>query len=389
MGNLPLYSISYSIPYLFFLCILTCIFLYEQIPYKSVTYKTRINAIVFLSYIFIFFIGFRGYINTDWRAYMNAFQSISFDSLKISDEPLFWGLCLLSKKIFNSYTAFVVLSTFLDLIFFVIAFKHEKSLLLCFITYFLFSGGTGFRLEVNLLRNVKAILLFAISLYYLESKKIKQYYLINLIGCFFHISALIYFFLPILITRKWSKKTLMGLFILGNFIVILHINWIVDILLNLGNLVLPGRLNFLLRVYLNSDRFSAAKGIGFGYIERVLIFLITYWCICNRKIKYQENTIYINLLFTYCLTFFFFNEMTIMTDRFALLFLPGLWFSFPRIYHELRKSGKWMFLVIYFLYFFLKYFLAIPPVMLKYDNMLFPHMSVEKRDYYIHQIYKE
>lgn len=391
-NNLELYSRYYSLPYLIFFILIFTIFSFERVKpnkfqRKNLLCSNKNSALVFIGFIFVYFIGLRGYINTDWPAYYEAFKTITINDINLKNEPLFWILCLISKKIFNEYSIFILLSTVLDYFLFILAFKDEKSFSLCFLIYFLFSGGTGFRIEVNLMRNVKSILIFTISLKYLYSKNFKIYVLLNLIGSLFHITSFIYLILPLFIQKKYNPKLTLFIFLVGNVICLLQIHFLTNLLELISNLIPTGRLKFLLNVYLNSDRFSQSKTLSLGYLERIIIFIILFHYSKPLIRQDKKNLILLNISYLYIFCYLFCTEMIIITDRFTLLFLPGLWLLLPKIYFILNKKNKITYICILFLYFLLKYFLAIPPVMLKYDNILLHHMSMKERLWYIKKLY--
>ena len=136
--------------------------------------------------------------------------------------------------------------------------------------FILFGGLT---IEFNLYRNSKAIICFLLSINYLQKRKLIPYLLLNALGCYFHISALLYLPLYFILDRRINMKLIWTLFIIGNVIYLFQIPYLSKILLSVGS-ILGGRINALIYFYMADSHFGVSAGITIGYIERAISFIL-------------------------------------------------------------------------------------------------------------------
>ncbi|EIY8172754.1 EpsG family protein [Vibrio parahaemolyticus] len=364
-------------PYFTLILIIATLFLVDRSAYNQRSPNTNKNIgnlslilYVFSCFIIFVFFGFRGDVNTDWIAYKNHYDGLNENEVSFGLEMAFWQSMLIAKKLGLDYTDFIAISVLLDILLISIAVKDRKNKLLLLLLYLIFSGGLGFRLGFNLQRNIKSILLFFISIKYLESKDFLRYLLVNLLGALFHSTSLIYIPLYFFFLRSYPTWVIFSAFLIGNIIYLLNISWMSNII-NIMSPYLPGRLVYLSNVYLSSDTFSQAKGFSSGYIERVLMFalLLRYHNVILNNFKYSY--IHLNILYLYFYLQFFGSELVIIPDRFALLFLPGFWLVFCELYDCLSKKRKYAYIIILLIYTALKHFMIPAPDYIHYESVIF------------------
>jgi len=387
---MPVFSYIYSIPYIFlFVCVLLL-----SIPVIRVTgyggnYVLSVQTLICLI-VLIFFIGFRGFIYSDYETYYAFYKSCPsfFDGItKITGflsssmfaiggwEKGFIIYAMLCKTITQNYFFLQFISFIIDLCvlyYFFNSIVSKQYIILCMLFYLVFSGLT---IEFNLLRNSKSIMLFLISLKYLEQRKPAKYFLMNIMGCMFHITSIfympLYFFL-----KKMNKKLVLFVFILGNIIFLLQIRWCKPILLFLSNFV-PGGIGLLLKRYV-ATKVIANYGITIGYIERVFSFIMIYHFM-NQLLKNKKNLIFINAFFIYQFIYLYFSEISILLERLALLFVFPYWVLYPQIYQSITKNSKKLFLCCIFAYGVLRMAVGNGVSLSLYDNILFNHKSYNER----------
>jgi hypothetical protein len=221
-------------------------------------------------------------------------------------------------------------------------------------------------------------MLFLISLKYIEEKKIIKYILLNCIGSLFHIMSILYIPLYFILNKKNSRIVILIIFIIGNLIFLLQVEWTKLLLISLSSLI-SGRLGGLLRIYLSSDLYSSAYGITIGYLERFFSFIIFY-CFSEKLYKMNKtNIIYINTFYLYTFVYLYFSDMTIILERVAVLFIFPYWVVYPYIYSLLRNKSKQLFLIILLFYGILKLGLGNRNIFTLYDNALLQHRTYQDR----------
>jgi len=360
--------------------------------YKENTVSHNIyNNSILIRYIFVFliliiFIGFRGLLYTDWQNYYQTYKYAPtlFDGDKMlfffserKEEKGFLIFTIICKTISSNYFFFQFISFIIDLFILYYFFKRiiPKYIVLGFLFFILFSG---LGIEFNLLRNSKSIMLFIISLKYLEKKNFIKYLICNIIGLMFHAISLLFIPLYFIIDKKFSRIIILTLFFIGNLLFLLHIEWCKPILTYISNII-SGRIEILIKQYLSSTFYSKAYGISIGYLERLLSFFIIYYFskkLCNLN---KNNIIYINIFYLYIFIFLYFSEMTIILERIAILFIFPYWIIYPQIYALLRKSYKQIYLFILLLFGLLKIGVGNRNILTFYDNILFQYKSYQER----------
>lgn len=361
-----------SIPYLVFTYAYIFLFLGECI---NIRINSRYRILIMGMSLFTFFICLRGCIFVDWVIY----RQVYIQTPKLSDfdiQRLEGGFELgysffssLIKTFTDNYFVFQFLNSVIDLLLLTIFIRYyfdNRYYLLAFVFYFI---TTGFLIEFNLFRNAKSILLFMVSLRYIESKKCVKYYALNLLGLLFHSSALIFFPLYFILGRNFKKNTINILVLIGFLFFIFHIPFS-KILLKFCLLPLKGlRLYYIANFYLDSSVFNTVRLMSFGTLEKIFtfIFLQHYKTKINNK---KVNIIY-NIFYIYIICFFYCSDFQIIFDRVGTLFSLFYVILYPEIYRVITKKKKQVFLVILFLYCFIKIIsLFNSPLIATYNSAL-------------------
>lgn len=361
MSPIPIISSTYCYSYIFifFVLFLSCI------PLSGKNYFSERNTVYgffkefFLFFLLILFIGFRGYVITDFVNYQKFYNELPslFSNSDIFNkfsnnyggwEKGFKIFAIFCKTLGLNYFNFQTVSFLIDYIIISYLFKYysiNKPMGFCF--FILFSGIT---IEFNLLRNSKSIALFLLSIQFLNEKRYIKYILLNLLGFMFHTTGIIYLFVGFFLPIKISKKILYIILCLGVLIFVLRIPVLLSFLNLLGDFI-PGRLGLLIRFYIQKNTDTTAFSIGF--IERVatILLLLKYY---NFYYKDRKNCIVGNSIVIYVTTYLFGYELPIVYERIGCLFAFSYWFFYPRLYYLLNKAWKNIFLVVCCLYGILK-----------------------------------
>ena len=336
-------------------------------------------------FILIFFLGFRGYVFSDWYWYWVYFEGTP--SLRecsivelITEYSRRWepGLlvCMSFVKIFtDSYEAFQVINFISNIFLFYLFLKEfEEDNINIYLIACFFLVYKGMQQEINILRNEKSILLFAISLKYINKKEYVKYLLLNGLGIFFHTSAFIYIAILPFLLLKIKRSFYLAMLVIGTSVYILKIP-VLSIVFGLPVFGKLGRIAYLITLYSG----GAVRGISFGFLERLfssVIFFIYYDKLIQKNAKYRK---YINLFILYMLVTFFCSEIAVVYDRFSALFCISYWILYPALYSILSREKKYLFLILFFLYGSLVMYEYDRLPNQRYDNLLFNHQSKEER----------
>lgn len=371
-------SIEYSIPYVCILLVLFVCALLEQKNIKGFISKNFLRNFSLL--LVIIFFGLRGYVASDWISYTQFYEDVppiynlfSSGYLKIVNFEL--GFVLFSsiiKTFSDNYIFYSFVNSLVNLLLLNIILKRYCG------NYFIFGLAIYFAFcseyEINMLRNVKAIMLFLISIKYILNRNIVAFLIINIIGLSFHNSAIFYFPLYFFI-HKNNKKTYIILTIIGLIIYFFQVHYLSAITKIIGN-ALGGAFKGKNDIYLTSEESGITFGIFYSLIPLFLTFKYYDKIISYRK----ENIVFINLLFLYCFSTLYFSEVLVFRGRFAALFAFSLSVILP-LYYILQKKviDRKIISSLLLVIVVSKITITNMPILNKYDNIIFGISSYQER----------
>lgn len=335
--------------------------------------KKKKNKLFFFSIaivIYVFFFGLRGFVGWDWSHYYPRYlESISiFEVIKNKSFILSIGMTgyeigyqiwmSLFKCLTNNYQFYIFYTTLIDAIvlgyIFIIYSPYPIFSIL------LFLGFNGLQIQIDLMRNIKAILLFLFSLNFLNKNKQIKYLLINILALSFHRTSLFYFPIMIFLKKniyKYKKMILLIFFIgivflLSNNDILISLLKKLEILLKNIEIDILSKLKKKLTMYLSSS-YIIPRGLGIGFIEKVGTFILFF--IYRKKINnYRYGTIFFNLYLLYIFTYLYGSGVKIIFERCGLLFIPSYWILYPILLKNINKNKKIGLFVLLSLYIILK-----------------------------------
>lgn len=394
---MPTESYIYSVPYLLFATFLILLMFWE---FRNLKFEKENQLIRWFTIIgFIYFFGLRGLIYTDWQVYYYLFQKLptfwdgglsgsvsqSLNDYFATDvnkgtsgvEIGFLYFSVFLKSIFQDYYVWVFVNTVIDILLLdIIIRRYSPYYVLSFLLFFAF-GGTI--IEVNLMRNVKTILLFLISIRFIEDRKIWPYMLLNIVGLLFHSSAILFLPLYFILFKKWPNWLLWSFFIGGFIVIVFKIGFLEPILRYISTIV-EGRISVIIKLYLASDLYNKDYSLGLGFFERTITFVLIM--IFQKRLleRNPRNQIFMNAFVLYYITFNYFTEIMVVIDRITLLFIFSYWILYPEILSIIKELHyKWLLLSALILYSCLKIAMMNTTIFSKYDNVLFGLEDIEVR----------
>lgn len=362
---------QYSFPYIihiFFILSLASIQL--GLPLEEKTRK-YFNFIGVTSYVL--FYGFRGFIATDWIIYYEFFKNIHISYiLTFKDTGFENGFILYTqiiKTFSESYIVFQLINTLTNIFLLHLFFKKYLPIkyYLFGLAVFLVFFGSG--LEINLLRNFKAILIFLLALPFIENRKPVQYFSIIFIALLFHWSSIVYLPLYFFLHKKISIKIFLLIFISGSVIYILQIEYITPII-KLFSTILPTEMSQKVLAYLNTNLYAKSYGLTVGFFERTITTLLILFY--YKKISTNPtNILFINSFLIFIALFLFCSETSIILKRVTINFAFSYWILIPIIIQQVEKKLKPIIALFFALFFIIKMHLMMNNILYDYDSFLF------------------
>lgn len=374
-----MYSIYYVI---FFLCLLLISLpVFASNNNINLVHSINIFKYFFLTGIFLIFYGLRRYVLTDWIAYKRIFEIIpsifeedfknKFIKAKLASGGMEGGFLIFNiicKSISPDFYFFQLINTTIDFIFLRVFFKRylKNQYYWGFLCFFIFYGNL---FEINLMRNIKALLLFLFSIKYIEDKKFIKFFLINLFGTVFHSTAVLFIPLYFILDKRIKRKYILIIFLIGNVLFLLHVNLFSLFFEFLGNLI-SGSIGRRIVKYILND--FGTHGLSPSYLERILSFSLFFYC--SKQYNFYENPklrIIVNSFYIYIFLSLFFNY-SIFYERIMPLFSFSYWILYPKCLFSLKDYNKKFIFALFILYCFYASFHSNNNLTARYDNVLFP-----------------
>jgi hypothetical protein len=324
--------------------------------------------------IFLLFFGFRGFIGWDWTVYHVFYNRLpSLFYLNFSNQEFDIGFVFCSsllKSITSNYHVFVFVNVLIDVILLHLFFKRylpEKFYALGFALFLVFFG---FVLETDLMRNIKSLLLFLLSLKYIENRKFMLFLLFNLIGLCFHWSAIVFFPLYFFLHKPIPIRAIIIVMVIGVFVYIFQLTYIKSIFVFAGSFLGENIANKI-AFYVASPSFSTNYAFSIGFFERIftgILILLFY----NQIIaKNKSNILFINSFFLFLIIYLFFSEMSIAPLRFGNLFVFSYWVLWPVLIDCFKNNiMRWGFIAAISCIILLKMHIISGNILYQYDNIL-------------------
>lgn len=378
---MELFSYTYSYPYV--LCLLF-LFLLMFLEFRAINENRPSKNIKIITVLgLMFFIGFRGFIYSDCLSYYRFFDGFStlwnynkYDT-EILLEPGFVLYTIFLKSIVPDYFFYQIICTLIDLLFWSYFFNRymPRYFVMCFICLLVFDG---LGMEINLLRNIKSIILFAYSLKYVEQKSFIKYEFTNLLGILFHVSSIIYLPLYFILRMQFSTRFLWVVFIVGNMLYLFHISYIIPFIQQMSELV-GGRVEVITQNYVANDYYSSVyQSFSLRYFERVITFVLI--SLYYKRMVEDHKSVFANLYILYFISYFYLSEAYILTQRVPVLFILSVWIIYPYLYSKIRsKQVKTVMIFLFMLYGCMKMVRTNQDIFSKYNNILF---GVESYEYH-------
>ena len=374
-------SFAYSIPYVLFAFSLGVLALCWHYGDDKAKRASIIGAFA----LFMFFIGLRGLIMSDWRFYYFFFRDHctwyeivnmrgSQNYEKIS---LFFGLYnLLFKSIFDNWFFFTFCHLAIELALLYRFYKRNRifNIPLALMIFYCLEGNV---ILCNLLRNGMALFLCMNALEYIKTRQLGRYLLWVAAGTCFHYTSILFIPLYFLFNIRLNKYWFAAIILTANVIYIFRIS----IVMSLLGLVFRGDSVYAMMFEEYTEMFTnEASGITFGYIEKLITSVLVFLYYDEIMERREDARIYLNALMLYLFIFLSFSEFAELAKRISTLFFFGywiVWYDLIKCFYYGNNKKLFCFFVGCFCLFRLASGCKYPDY--EYDNVLFGTKSDTER----------
>lgn len=304
--------------------------------------------IVFMLLFFALMFGMRYDVGADHLGYLFSYIEGSVgENLKI--EPLFRWISKICYDLNIHPVIYFAIWAFIQITFFLLAFKNERYLFPLLITFLFFDFS--FRFWMNGIRQALAMCIWLYSITFIVEKKFWHYIIWGIIAFLFHRSALILFvFYPLLRNGKdYFKSIPLQLILFASVFIIKNVFEV--FILQLKPIIeqfqtILGGKDDLYRSYtmdnMLEDLNNEVEGTGLAYMFRILVWVIII--LYSRKLKSYYNSKKFNIIYF----FFFFSLLSfyIFPNGIVVLRRPFSYFSVFQtimlayfVYYLFRKNS--------------------------------------------------
>lgn len=266
--------------------------------------------IVFMLLFFALMFGMRYDVGTDHLGYLFSYIEGSVDE-NLRMEPLFRWISKICYDLNIHPVIYFAIWAFIQITFFLLAFKNERYLFPLLITFLFFDFS--FRFWMNAIRQALAMCIWLYSITFIVEKKFWHYIIWGIIAFLFHRSALILFvFYPLLRNGKdYFKSIPLQLILFASVFIIKNVFEVfilqLEPIIEQFQTILGGKED-LYRSYtmdnMLDDLNNEVEGTGLAYMFRILVWVIII--LYSRKLKSYYNSKKFNIIYF----FFFFSLLS-------------------------------------------------------------------------------
>lgn len=339
----------------------------------SIYIKSKKSLIIYLPplLLMIYQMGFRWEMGTDWQVYYNNFiESSNIDQALLNSalgfEPGYGILAVLSHKISDDYTIFLVINS---IIFYTLSFNAIQRLSpYPAVSLMLFYGLTIGILGSN--RQLIALSICLFSIRYIIIGDSKKFWISIALAMTFHLSAIVfsvYYFLD----REIRLSRLLPLLIFG---ILIGSTSIPTIAFESIGGIFGGIIAYKAKYYTDNSNLVIDQLSAVGTVRRILIFLI----LLQIKWRLSEREQIFRILFNgYCvgifIYFLFGRELLILANRGSIYFNIMeaflLVYSLRLVRTRLERYIVFLILIIYSLLMFFQGIAGYPDLFVPFQSI--------------------
>lgn len=314
-------------------------------PYQKANENTR-NIIRWgCVNLFVFFFSFRGAIGDDYMHYYDYYNNVDTSNLLLYS-PGYGLLNLLFSYFslpFQCFLAFLSLIT--NGLLAIFLWDKKVNFPFAFLVFFALGGIVN---EVDFVRNIISIILFAYSITHIEERNLKKFVLINTIGLLFHYSAILYmpmFWLFQKSMNRISYAAIMGLCLVLSFFYLPVLDFVPKCL-SLMDLSYTEHVREYFTLYENQH-----LSFSFGTIERILTGFAVYYYY-DKLMNEKYGKIITGSYLIYFICYEVLNNYAVLATRLANLFVFSYWLLWPLII-DYQSTCKRKIIIIFIMCFYM------------------------------------
>lgn len=253
----------------FFLSLVEVCIAYRK---ESWTYSLRGMIVWLIGSIFVFLVGFKGNVGTDYSSYQELYQSVveSYSFTASSIEPLFWLWMKVCSCFALSFPLFWLLTAILNISLKFYVFKKISPFIA--VSVLIYIVGLFFERDFDGIRQGISIgLCYWACLLFLDARRPVVYNFVIVCAVLIHYTAILFFLIPLLSKLKLKKEFVILTLLIGIILVLANfdaLGFIFDII-GIDNALYDKMYSYTI-----SEDYSSKVGINLGLIFRIIILFL-------------------------------------------------------------------------------------------------------------------
>lgn len=286
--------------------------------FSSVNRKTIF--VILISIGLILFSGLRFESGVDYFSYLNLYESAYIQS----SEFLYWMLSIIHQNVFNSFSSYVFLISFLVLIIKVYVLNRLSDNV--YISVYIFICISFIYVDMGFIRSSLALALFMLSFLFLVHGSKRYACLIFIFSIFFHHSVLFMSFSFFICGRSDVNKRINYIYLLIGIFLLSFVGLFESVILFIVEILpLPHTFSWKIFYYLNNYSYDGSV-LNF-YIFRFLV--VTILLLCHRNVQYnpivlKNYLIGVCLMVAFGFNIQFYTRIGLFTAFFEMLLISTL-----------------------------------------------------------------
>lgn len=236
------------------------------------TNMLRVSIIGLLWSIFVFLVGFKGEVGTDYASYQKLYElsngAYSFSANSV--EPLFWLWMKIFSSISLSFPMFWFITALCNISLKFYIFSRLSPFVA--VSVLIYIVGLFFERDFDGIRQGLAIgLCYFACVLYLENERPIVYNSVIICASLVHYTSILFFCIPLLSKIELNKKVIGVLLLIGFICSLANFDVLSSVfdIIGMDNMLYDKMYN-----YINSDVYASDVGINAGLIFRIIILLL-------------------------------------------------------------------------------------------------------------------
>ena len=322
---------------MFYFVIFIILFAFSVLEISNINRQSN-RILIFLSWLILVIVaGTRYETGADWNMYeaffretnsIGKFLMTGSTGLSTNLEFGYFLLCSILKQFGLGIQFLFFIIVLFNITVITKALKHYTQYVV--VGLFVYYSLLYITVEFSLIRQALAASICFYAFRFVVSKEWVKYFLLVLIACSFHRSAVIMLPLYFFFKTRFNNTTLYILILSGSLLMLLRIKWLYNSILFAAGM-LGDEFYKKALFYMNNEFFGVSRTVGVTFFLTIFLFLLFMWK--RKEIESKKyGGLFFNVFIAYLVIYFYLYEFYEISLRFNLYFTLAFVVLFPYVF---------------------------------------------------------